>query len=142
METLEYKIQINATPEKVWTTLWDDMRYRQWTSAFTEGSFYVGTWEEESIVKFFDPNNNGMYSRVLKNEANKEMTFLHLGEIYDGVETPQDWGDATESYLLEETENGTNLIARIKTSEEFKSFFEEKFPNALQNVKNLSENQL
>ena len=142
METLEYKIQINATPEKVWTTLWDDMSYRQWTSAFTEGSFYVGTWEEESIVKFFDPNNNGMYSRVLKNEANKEMTFLHLGEIYDGVETPQDWGDATESYLLEETENGTNLIARIKTSEEFKSFFEEKFPNALQNVKNLSENQL
>ena len=118
------------------------MSYRQWTSAFTEGSFYVGTWEEESIVKFFDPNNNGMYSRVLKNEANKEMTFLHLGEIYDGVETPQDWGDATESYLLEETENGTNLIARIKTSEEFKSFFEEKFPNALQNVKNLSENQL
>ena len=142
METLEYKIEINAAPEKVWTTLWDDMSYRQWTSAFTEGSFYVGTWEEESIVKFFDPNNNGMYSRVLKNEANKEMTFLHLGEIYDGVETPQDWGDATESYLLEETENGTNLIARIKTSEEFKSFFEEKFPNALQNVKNLSENQL
>lgn len=142
METLKYNIEINAAPEKVWTTLWDDMSYRQWTSAFTEGSFYVGTWEEESIVKFFDPNNNGMYSRVLKNEANKEMTFLHLGEIYDGVETPQDWGDATESYLLEETENGTNLIAKIKTSEEFKSFFEEKFPNALQNVKNLSENQL
>ncbi|MCX8534010.1 SRPBCC domain-containing protein [Chryseobacterium luquanense] len=142
MEILEYTIQINASPEKVWTVLWDDFSYRQWTSAFTEGSFYIGTWEQDSIVKFFDPNNNGMYSRVLKNDPSKEMTFLHLGEIFDGVEVPQDWGDATESYILEETEEGTKLVARIKTSEEFKSFFEDKFPVALQNVKNLAENQL
>ncbi|MDF2552302.1 MAG: ATPase [Chryseobacterium sp.] len=142
METLEYNIEIDATPERVWTVLWDDLSYRQWTSAFTEGSFYIGTWEEDSLMKFFDPNNNGMYSRVLKNDPNKEMTFLHLGEIYDGVEVPQDWGDAIESYILEETETGTNLTAKINTSEEFKGFFEDKFPAALQNVKNLSENQL
>lgn len=142
METLEFTIEINATPEKVWTVLWDDTSYRQWTSAFTKGSFYIGTWEEDSMMKFFDPNNNGMYSRVLKNDPNKEMVFLHLGEIFDGVEVPQDWGDASESYLLEETEEGTKLIAKIKTSEEFKGFFEDKFPNALQNVKNLAENQL
>lgn len=142
METLEYKIEINASPEKVWTVLWDDISYRQWTSAFTEGSFYIGTWEEDSMMKFFDPNNNGMYSRVLKNNPNKEMTFLHLGEIYDGVEVPQDWGDATESYILQETEEGTKLTAKINTSEEFRGFFEDKFPNALQNVKNLAENQL
>lgn len=142
METLEYQIEINAEPEKVWTVLWSDISYRQWTSAFTEGSFYVGTWEEDSIMKFFDPENNGMYSRVLKNDPNKEMIFLHLGEIFDGVEVPQDWGDATESYLLEETEDGTKLTAKIKSSEEFKGFFEDKFPNALKNVKHLSENQL
>lgn len=142
METLEFKIEINASPEKVWTVLWDDISYRQWTSAFTEGSFYIGTWEEDSMMKFFDPNNNGMYSCVLKNNPNKEMTFLHLGEIYDGVEVPQDWGDATESYILQETEEGTKLTAKINTSEEFKGFFEDKFPNALQNVKNLAENQL
>lgn len=142
MEILEYKIEINASPEKVWSVLWNDISYRQWTSAFTEGSFYQGTLEEGTIVKFFDPNNNGMFSRVIKNIPNKEMTFLHLGEIYDGVESPQDWGDATESYLLEETENGTLLRSEIKTSEEFKSFFEEHFPKAIQNVKNLAENQL
>lgn len=142
MEILEFEIKINASPEKVWTVLWDDMHYRQWTSAFTKGSFYVGTWDEGSIIKFFDPNNNGMYSRVLKNDPNKEMVFLHLGEIYDGIETPQDWGDATESYVLEETEEETILKATIKSSPEFKDFFEEKFPAALQNVKNLAENQL
>lgn len=142
METLEYTIEINATPEKVWTVLWSEISYTQWTSAFSEGSFYVGTWDENSIIKFFDPKNNGMYSKVLKNDPNKEMIFLHLGEIYDGVEVPRDWEDATESYLLEETEEGTKLTAKIKTSDEFKGFFEDKFPVALQNVKHLAENQL
>lgn len=142
METLIFDFQINATPEKVWSVLWDDTTYRQWTSEFTEGSFYQGTLEENSMVKFLDPKNNGMYSRVLKNIPNKEITFLHLGEIYDGVEVPQEWGDATESYFVQETEDGTLLRCEIKTSEEFKGFFEEHFPKALQNVKNLAENQL
>lgn len=86
METLSYEIEIEAAPERIWGVLWGDITYRQWTTAFTEGSFYEGTLEEGSIVKFYDPQNNGMYSRVEKNEPGKEMKFLHLGEIYDGVE--------------------------------------------------------
>ncbi len=141
MEKLSFEIQISAPPEKVWSVLWDDISYRQWTTAFMEGSFYQGTLEEGSIVKFFDPNNNGMYSRVEKNIPNKEMKFLHLGEIYNGVEVTQEWGDATEAYILEENEEGTKLISKIQTPAEFKGFFEEKFPKALGIVKNLSENQ-
>lgn len=142
MEKLSYEIQINATPEKIWTVLWGEMTYRQWTAAFAEGSFYQGNLEEGSIVKFLDPNNNGMFSRVEKNVPNQEMKFLHLGEIFAGVETPQDWGEATESYILKETEEGTTLKSEIQTPPEFKSFFEEKFPKALEIVKNLSQNQL
>ncbi|MGK6340691.1 SRPBCC domain-containing protein [Chryseobacterium sp. DT-3] len=142
MQKLFFEIKIDAPPEKVWDVLWSDMTYRQWTTAFTEGSFYMGTFEEGSIIKFFDPNNNGMYSRVEKNIPNKEMKFLHLGEIYDGVEAEQDWGEAIEGYILEETPTGTILKIEIQTPEEFKDFFEEKFPNALGIVKNLSENQL
>lgn len=142
METLSFEVQIEATPEKVWSVLWNDISYRQWTTAFTEGSFYEGTLEEGTIVKFYDPNNNGMYSRVEKNVPNQEMKFLHLGEIYNGVEQLQDWGEATESYILEETESGTTLKGVIQTPEEFKGFFEDKFPKALGIIKNLSENQL
>lgn len=141
MEKLNFEIQINAEPEKVWSVLWDDISYRQWTTAFTEGSFYMGTLEEGSIVKFFDPNNNGMYSRVEKNIPNEEMKFLHLGDIYDGIEVPQNWGDATETWILEENEEGTKLKSEIQTNEEFKKFFEDKFPNAIQIIKQLSENQ-
>lgn len=141
MKKLSFEIQISAPPEKVWSVLWDEISYRQWTTAFTEGSFYQGTLEEGSLVKFFDPNNNGMYSRVEKNIPIKEMKFLHLGEIYDGIEVPQQWGEATEAYILEENEEGTQLIIKIQTPEEFKEFFEEKFPKALGIIKNLSENQ-
>ncbi|KMQ68906.1 ATPase [Chryseobacterium sp. FH2] len=142
MEKLSFEIQINAIPEKVWSVLWDHTSYRQWTTAFTEGSFYEGTLDEGSIVKFFDPNNNGMYSQVEKNIPNEEIKFLHLGEIYDGVEVPQEWGEATEAYILEENEEGTKLRTEIQTPAEFKAFFEDKFPTALGIIKNLSENQL
>lgn len=141
MEKLTFEIQINAEPEKVWSVLWDHTSYRQWTTAFNEGSFYEGTLEEGSIVKFYDPKNNGMFSRVEKNIPNEEMKFLHLGEIYEGVEAPQDWGEATEAYILEENDEGTVLKGEIQTTEEFKTFFEEKFPMALGIIKNLSENQ-
>jgi len=141
MELLKFEIKINAAPEKVWSVLWDDISFRQWTSAFTQGSFYMGTLDEGSTIQFLDPDNNGMFSKVVKNIPNKEMVFLHLGEIYNGVETPMDWGNATESYTLDEEDESTKLTLEINTTEEFKSFFEEKIPKAIQNVKNLSENQ-
>ncbi|WP_144282932.1 SRPBCC domain-containing protein [Chryseobacterium echinoideorum] len=142
MKKLHYQIKINAEPEKVWTTLWEDMHYRQWSSAFCKGSFYQGTLDEGSTVKFFDPENNGMYSQVIKNVPNQEMVFLHQGEIHDGIEVPQDWENATESYVLQEFNNETFLKVEVNSSEEFEKFFEEAFPKALQNVKNLAENQL
>jgi uncharacterized protein YndB with AHSA1/START domain len=142
MEQLSYEIEINAEPEKVWSVLWSDITYRQWTTAFTEGSFYEGALEENSIVKFLDPKNNGMYSRVIKVIPNETITFLHLGEIYEGIEVAQEWGDATEAYFLEENDEGTLLRTVINTPAEFKSFFEEKFPKAMNIVKHLSENQL
>jgi len=142
MEKLHFDIQINAEPEKVWSVLWDDFSFRQWTSAFTEGSFYQGNLKENEIIKFLDPQNNGMFSKIVTLIPNQEIKFLHLGEIYNGVEAPQNWDEATERYILTEDENTTHLQVEIQTSKEFKSFFEEKFPDALSNVKHLSENQL
>ncbi|SIT18543.1 ATPase [Chryseobacterium gambrini] len=142
MEKLHFDIQINAEAEKVWSVLWDDFSFRQWTSAFTEGSFYQGSLKENEIIKFLDPQNNGMFSKIVTLIPNQEIKFLHLGEIYNGVEAPQNWGEATEKYILTEDENTTHLKVEIQTLEQFKSFFEEKFPDALSNVKHLSENQL
>ncbi len=118
-----------------------EITYRQWTTAFTEGSFYEGTLEENNIIKFLDPKQNGLYSRVEKVIPNEEIQFRHLGEIYEGIEVAQDWGEATESYFLEENEEGTLLKTIIQSPAEYKDFFE-KFPKAMLLVKHLSENQL
>ncbi|KQR91510.1 ATPase [Chryseobacterium sp. Leaf180] len=142
MELLIFEIKIEAEPEKVWTVLWSDLSYRQWTSAHTNGSFYEGTLEQNSTVRFLDKDNNGMYSTVLKNDPNKEMIFLHLGEIVNGGEVQMEWENATETYRLEETDDSTILRCEVNTSEEFKDFFEKNYPKALQIVKSLSENQL
>ena len=48
MEKLHYDIAINATPEKVWKVLWTDQTYREWTSAFSEGSHAKTDWKEGS----------------------------------------------------------------------------------------------
>ena len=142
MEKLHFDIQINAEAIKVWSVLWDDFSFRQWTSALAEGSFYQGDLQEGAVIKFLDPKNNGTYSKIIKLIPNEEIIFLHLGEIYEGVEAPRDSEEAADKYILTENENTTHLEVEIQTTEESRAFFEEKFPDALSNVKHLSENQL
>ena len=38
MKRINFTSHINASPEKVWNALWKDGTYREWTSAFSEGS--------------------------------------------------------------------------------------------------------
>ena len=64
MKFLEFEIQINATPEKVWETLLTQDSYKKWASAMNEGTYFEGNWEVGSIMKFLDPQNNGMYNLV------------------------------------------------------------------------------
>ncbi len=87
MQKLNFSININAPKEKVWKVLWDDATYREWTSAFSEGSYAVtDNWKEGSEVKFLDPKGSGMVSKVAANRPNEFMSFEHLGEVKDGVE--------------------------------------------------------
>ena len=37
----KFEVTINATPEKVWDVLWNDLTYTQWTSVFCHGSYAV-----------------------------------------------------------------------------------------------------
>lgn len=53
MVQLKFSIQINAPKEKVWRTMLEDATYRQWTSAFGEGSSFVGDWNEGSKFSFW-----------------------------------------------------------------------------------------
>ena len=145
MEKINFSATINAPREKVWKVLWDDASYRNWTSAFTEGSYAeTDNWKEGSKVLFLDPKGSGMVSMVAKNEPNEFMSFKHLGVVKDGIEdtkseTVQGWAGARENYTLTDENGKTKLIVDMDSTEEFKDYFLKTWPVALEKVKELAE---
>lgn len=139
MKNLEYQIQIHATAEKVWDVLFTQDSDKNWKSAVNEGSFFEGNWEEGTIMKFLDSENNGMYNLVEKNIPNQELKMKHIGWILNGELSPQNWEDSTIEYLLKPNENGILLTAKINALDEFVDFFNSKYPQNFQNIKNLAE---
>ncbi|KAK6021542.1 hypothetical protein OSTOST_12784 [Ostertagia ostertagi] len=145
MEKLQFNIDINATPEKVWKTLWTDDTYRKWTAAFMEGSLAETDWQKGSKALFLDGKGNGMVARIADNKPNEFMSIQHLGEIKNGVEDTtsekvKSWAGAFENYTLKKKGDNTELVIDMDISPEFKDMFEKIWPVALNNIKNLSEN--
>ena len=139
MPILNFEIEINATPEKVWNTLWQEESYKKWAGTLNEGSYYEGNFQQNSKIYFYDPERNGMYNLVEKNIPNREMAFKHLGWIMNGEEAPKNWENSGETYLLEETEKGTLLKIEVNALDEFVDFFNSKYPTMLATVKQLAE---
>ena len=139
MKFLEFEIQINATPEKVWETLFTQDSYKKWASAMNEGTYFEGNWEVGSIMKFLDPQNNGMYNLVTENIRFKILGMKHLGWILKGELSPQNWEDSTLNYILEPSENGTLLKGTVNSLDEFVEFFNSKYPQNFEHIKRLAE---
>lgn len=139
MKFLEFEIQINATPEKVWETLFTQDSYKKWASAMNEGTYFEGNWEVGSIMKFLDPQNNGMYNLVTENIRFKVLGMKHLGWILKGELSPQNWEYSTLNYILEPSENGTLLKGTVNSLDEFVEFFNSKYPQNFEHIKRLAE---
>lgn len=145
MQKLNFSIDINAPREKVWKVLWSDQSYRDWTSAFMEGSYAVtDDWKEGSKVLFLAPDGQGMVSKVDTKRPNEFMSFEHQGVVKDGVEDTssdivKEWKGAKENYTLKDAGKGTKLIIDMDISEKEKEYFEKVWPKALERVKNLAE---
>ncbi len=148
METKEFKITINATKEKVWQTLWDDVTYREWTAAFTEGSWAkTDHFKKGSKVLFLDAKNDGMISIVSENRPNEYMSFEHIGEVKKGVEDlesakKQGWAGAHENYSLKTVPGGTEVLIEMDVDEkatEMVNYFMATWPKALDKLKEVSE---
>ena len=144
---MNFDISIKAIKEKVWDTLWQDASYRKWTSVFSESSYAVtDNWKEGTKVLFLDAKGSGMVSTVAENKPNTYMSIKHLGEVKDGIEDTtservQLWNGAMENYTLIETPGGTDLKIELEGNmpDEFKDFFLNTWPKALEKVKELAE---
>lgn len=105
------------------------------------GTYFEGNWEEVSIMKFLDQKNNGMYNLVEINKENQLLRMKHIGWIMDGELSPQGWEDSTVTYILEPDDNGTLLKVEVNSLDEFVEFFNTKYPQNFELIKNLSESE-
>jgi hypothetical protein len=141
MKQLHYTIDIKAPRMDVWQVLWDDASYRDWSSAFAEGSCAVSDWNEGSPIKFIDQaSNDGMAAVIEKKTPGEYMCFKHIGEIRNGKEEPYPPDKVgRERYRLEENNGVTTLDVDLDAPVDYESMFNDMFPKALRRVKELAE---
>lgn len=146
MNRLRFSIDINAPRSRVWQALWDDPSYRDWTSVFSPGSHAVSDWREGSRIQFLDGEGRGMDSVIDKSVANEFMSFRHVGEIQDGKVRPfddrmGDWSGGHENYTLTERNTVTTVTVDLDAPLEYADMFNDKFPQALQRLKEVAEEE-
>lgn len=144
MEKIKFDVVINAPREKVWEILWNDETYREWTSAFSEGSMVETDWQKGSKVLFGDGKGSGMVSRIADNVPNQYMSFEHLGMVENGVEDMEsekvkEWAGAMENYTLNSEDGKTRLLVEMDITDEHKDSFMAMWPKALEKLKELAE---
>ncbi len=148
MERLTFKTTINAPVAKVWNTMLNDETYRQWTSAFHEGSYYKGDWSAGSKMLFLGPNDDGseggMVSMVKENRLHEYISLQHIGLVGNGIEDTtseeaRKWSPAFENYTFVEKDGVTELTVELDTLLEYKEMFENMWLKALEKLKEIAE---
>lgn len=144
MEKQKFSITINASKEKVWSVLFGEKTYPEWTSAFSEDSQVKTDWKKGSKALFLDGKGNGMVAKIAENIPNEFLSIEHLGEIIDGKEDltsdrVKKWAGAHENYTLKSSNGKTELVIDMDITEEFAEMFSQIWPKALKKVKEISE---
>ena len=146
---LHFEILIKNTPAEVYRTMLEKTTYEEWTEAFSPGSTYLGSWEVGSKIFFVaqgeEGSQNGIVSKIFKNEPNVHVDVEHLGVLEDGVEILEGkevemWKGAHEKYTFEEKGADTLLLVDLDSTMEFDEYFTDAWPKALDKLKNICEN--
>lgn len=144
MTDLGFSIDIAAPPARVWDCMFDPIAYRDWTSAFAEGSYYEGTWAAGRRIRFLDPQGFGMEAVVDECRPHEQLSLRLVGEIKDGrpvADSRLHREPARERYAFSPTPGGgTRLAVQLQSWDDgFTRFLNDTWPRALQRLKALAE---
>src|SRR5436190_23835555 len=104
MKEMQFTIDIKATKEKVWDTLWQDKTLRQWAGIIDPGTHMVGDLKEGNEIQFISGNGYGVTSLVEKLTPGKFLLLRHSADTKDNgkQEREKQWTGGKESYRLAE----------------------------------------
>lgn len=142
MQKQQFSIQIKASREAVWNTLWNDETFRDWASIIDEGTYMVGELIEGNEIKFISSvGGYGVTSLVEKFSANEFVSFKQIMDTkeYGEQERKKEWAGGTETYSLTENSDVTTLTLTTDVPPGQEDIMKIRIPKALERVKELSE---
>lgn len=142
MRELQFSIEINATKDKVWDTLWQDETFRQWASIIDPGTYMVGELREGKEVQYISAENGyGVTSLVEKLVPGEFLLLRHSADTQEvgNQEREKEWTGGVESYTLTEKDDITTLTVAFDVPPELEEYFKKTYPKALDRIKELSE---
>lgn len=142
MKEMQFSIEIHATKERVWDTLWQDETFRQWASIIDPGTHMVGDLKEGNEIQFISSSNGyGVTSLVEKLVAGEFLLLRHSAdtEANGKQEREKEWTGGEEIYSLSEKDGTTTLAVAFDVPPELEEYFKVNYPKALERVKVLAE---
>lgn len=151
MKKLQFTKEINATAQKVYETmlgLKNKSTYEHWTAAFNPTSTYEGSWEKGSKIYFVGLDENGkkggMVSEIIENIPATFVSIKHYGFLDGNIEITtgeqvEKWTGGHENYSYQENNGLTTVTINLDTIDEYLDYFNNTYPTALNNLKEISE---
>ena len=142
---IQFSATINAPVPTVWRLMIGSESYMRWASAFADGTYFEGSWEQGAKIKFLSPpSGDGMIAEIAQNRNNEFISIQHLGFISNGVEdttseSVRAWAPTYENYTFIRVPEGTKLVVELDVPSEWEEYMNEAWPKALVLLKQLSE---
>lgn len=141
---MQFSIEIHATKEVVWDTLWQDKTFREWASIIDPGTYMQGELKAGNEIQFISSRNGyGVTSLVEKLVPNEFLLLRHHADTqeYGEQDREKQWTGGGESYTLTEEDGTTTLTVVFDVPTELEEYFKVNYPKALERVKTLSERE-
>ncbi|MEN6420273.1 MAG: hypothetical protein ABFC73_15260 [Clostridiaceae bacterium] len=142
MKELQFTIEISASKERVWATLWEDSTFRDWADFIDEGTYMQGVLKQGNEIQFISAvNGYGVTDLIEKLIPNEFISFRHRADTKESgrLERENEWTGGKESYSLAEKNDVTALTVKSDIPEELEETFLVSFPKALERIKALAE---
>lgn len=141
---MRFIVEINASKEKVWNTLWQGDTFRDWAGLIDPGTYMKGELKEGNTVEYISAENGyGVTSFVDKLVENECLLLKHEADTKESgtEEREKEWTGGEESYELTETGGVTTLTTVFDVPSDLEEYFEVAYPKALARVKELAETE-